>query len=64
MDSITYTEETLATFHKVMSSEFYFEDRIRIIARLYSWLIEAWLEIRNPPPGHVKDLVEELEFNI
>lgn len=61
--SITNAEETLATFHKVMSSEFDFEDRIRTIARLYPWLIEAWLEVHNPP-SDVKDLLQELGFNV
>ncbi|UBF22600.1 hypothetical protein HRTV-25_gp19 [Halorubrum tailed virus 25] len=62
--SITNAEETLATFHKVMSSEFDFdEDRIRMIALLYPWLIEAWLKVHNPS-NDVKDLLQELGFNV
>ena len=62
--SITNAEETLATFHAVMSSvEEKYEERIRYIHELYPWLIEAWIEIHNPPEN-VAEILRELGYNV
>ena len=61
--SITNAEETLATFHAVMSSLDTERDDIESLYELYPWLIEAWLEIHNPPEN-VAEILRELGYNI
>ncbi|QSG06399.1 hypothetical protein [Halapricum desulfuricans] len=62
--SITNADETLATFHEVMSSTVNdYSDRIEIIYELYPWLIEAWLDVHDPPEN-VAEVLRDLGFNL
>lgn len=61
--SITNAEETLATFHAVMSSLDTEYVDIESLHELYPWLIEAWLEIHNPPEN-VAEILRELGYNV
>ena len=62
--SIISGEETLATFHAVMSSvEGKYDRRIRRLHKSYPWLIEACLEIHNPPEN-VAEILRELGYNV
>ena len=62
--SITNAEETLATLNEVLSSiEEDYEKRIRRLHELYPWLIEAWLEVYNPPTN-VADILRDLGYNV
>jgi hypothetical protein len=65
--SATNAEETLATLHAVLTSEYTsyedLEQLLKNLDELYPWLVEAWLKFFNPGSDQ-SDILDDLGYSL